>query len=175
MYPRTIYARCQIFYQPCVQLWLTIGILNSLSKLATWIDVTLDAAPTTPDMTLFWTSGDDPSLHLYSATSSMFVIEPTRKKYNYTGCPKNMSHTTVSLRTWVPKWIDSSLMMMNIDGQNLQKYIPFIAQKVANKIAQSCKIKLQINKPCSLNSEILFNQNFVWLKNLHVAKMVFWV
>lgn len=30
---------------------LTWGILKSRSKLATWMEVTLDAAPTTPDIT----------------------------------------------------------------------------------------------------------------------------
>ena len=51
--------------------------------------------------------------------------------------------------------------VISIDGQKLHKNIPFIARKVAKKFAQSCKKKLQINKPRSLNSEILFNQNSV--------------
>ena len=53
--------------------------MNSLSKLATWMDVTLDAAPTTPEMTLLRTSGEDPSLHLYSVSSPILLIEPERK------------------------------------------------------------------------------------------------
>uniref|UniRef100_A0A1A9ZPG4 Uncharacterized protein n=1 Tax=Glossina pallidipes TaxID=7398 RepID=A0A1A9ZPG4_GLOPL len=32
--------------------WLTCGIRNSLNKFATWMEVTEEAAPTTPDITL---------------------------------------------------------------------------------------------------------------------------
>ena len=57
--------------------------------------------------------------------------------------------------------LDTSHNDINIDGQKLHKNKPFIARKVANKITQSkLQKKLQINKPLSLNSEILFNQNF---------------
>lgn len=55
---------------------LTWGILKSLRRLATWMEVTLEAAPTTPEMTLLRTSGELPSRHLYCASSSIFVIEP---------------------------------------------------------------------------------------------------
>lgn len=49
----------------------TCGILKSLSKFATWIDVTLEAAPTTPDITFrTWVL-----LQWYSAPS-MLLIEP---------------------------------------------------------------------------------------------------
>ena len=60
---------------------VTWGILNNLSKLATWIEVTLDAAPTTPEMTsfLFCDSGVDPSQHL-TASSSMLAMEPRKQK-----------------------------------------------------------------------------------------------
>ena len=40
------------------------------------MEVTLEAAPTTPEMTLLRISGEEPSLHLYCASSSMLVIEP---------------------------------------------------------------------------------------------------
>lgn len=52
----------------------TCGILNSLSKLATWMDVTEEAAPTTPDMTfLTWDL-----LQWYSAPS-MLLIDPEKR------------------------------------------------------------------------------------------------
>lgn len=57
----------------------TWGILKSLRRLATCMEVTLEAAPTTPEMTLFRTSGEDPSLHLYSVSSPMLLIEPENK------------------------------------------------------------------------------------------------
>ena len=44
------------------------------------MEVTLDAAPTTPEMTLLRISGEDPSLHLYCASSSMLVIEPATQR-----------------------------------------------------------------------------------------------
>ncbi len=73
-------------------LIITWGILNSLRRLATWMDVTLDAAPTTPEMTLLRTSGEDPSLHLYSVSSPILLIEPERKlqliRFNW----RSMSH-----------------------------------------------------------------------------------
>jgi len=68
----------------------------------------------------------------------------------------------VALFVFLHSFSDAAVAtLMCIDGQKLHKNKPFIARKVANKITQSCKKKLQINKPRSLNSEILFNQNFV--------------
>jgi len=46
------------------------------------MDVTLDAAPTTPEMTLFPPSGDEPSLHLEMVSSPMLLIEPKIKHLN---------------------------------------------------------------------------------------------
>ena len=68
-----------IRYASMMKKKFTWGILKSLSRLATWIDVTLEAAPTTPEITLFLISGLDPSLH-FTASSSMFVIDPAKKK-----------------------------------------------------------------------------------------------
>ena len=45
-------------------MFVTWGILKSRSKFATWIEVTDEAAPTTPEMTLFRTWGTVPSRHL---------------------------------------------------------------------------------------------------------------
>ena len=59
-----------------VQTW---GILKSRNKLATWMEVTLDAAPTTPEMTLFLISGLVPSVH-FTASSSILVMEPGKSK-----------------------------------------------------------------------------------------------
>lgn len=54
---------------------LTCGILNSRSKFATWIDVTEDAAPTTPDITFrTWVL-----LQWYSP-SSMLLMDPGKYK-----------------------------------------------------------------------------------------------
>jgi hypothetical protein len=67
LYAECRYAKCRgAKYQPLIQLIfvLTCGILKSLSKFATCMEVTLEAAPTTPEMTLFLTSGEDPSRHL---------------------------------------------------------------------------------------------------------------
>jgi len=48
---------------------LTCGILKRRSRLATWIDVTLDAAPTTPEITLrTWVL-----LQWYSAPSILLI------------------------------------------------------------------------------------------------------
>ncbi len=60
----------------CAQLFLTCGILKSRNKLATCIDVTDDEAPTTPDIILFFTSGKEPSRHLYSVSSMALLMEP---------------------------------------------------------------------------------------------------
>ena len=49
----------------------TWGILNSFSRLATWIEVTLDGAPITPAII----SGSLPSLHA-SVVPAIFVTEP---------------------------------------------------------------------------------------------------
>ena len=49
---------------------LTCGIRKSLSRLATWMEVTLEAAPTTPEMTFRTVL-----LHWYSA-SSMLLMDP---------------------------------------------------------------------------------------------------
>lgn len=51
----------------------TCGILNSRRRLATWIDVTDEAAPTTPDITLRTCV----LLQWYSA-SSILLIEPEK-------------------------------------------------------------------------------------------------
>ena len=61
------------------KLSLTWGILKSRKRLATWMDVTLEAAPTTPDMTLLCISGLFPSWH-FTAPSSMLLIDPASKK-----------------------------------------------------------------------------------------------
>lgn len=54
---------------------LTCGILNNLKRLATCIDVTLEAAPKTPEILLCLIVGDEPSGHLY-VPSSILLIEP---------------------------------------------------------------------------------------------------
>ena len=59
----------------------TCGILNSLRRFATWIDVTDDAAPTTPDTTtllFIWRSANDPSLQIQPSWS-MLLMEPESK------------------------------------------------------------------------------------------------
>ena len=57
--------RLKIVWDYYLAYWFcTCGILKSRSKLATWIEVTDDDAPTTPEMTLFRTWGTLPSWHL---------------------------------------------------------------------------------------------------------------
>ena len=64
------------------KIYFTCGILNNFSKLATWMEVTLEAAATTPEITLFWISGCEPSSHRYDWSSSILLIEPKKfKKY----------------------------------------------------------------------------------------------
>ena len=54
---------------------LTCGILKRRSRFATWMDVTLDAAPTTPEITLrTWVL-----LQWYSAPSILLIEPETRK------------------------------------------------------------------------------------------------
>lgn len=43
------------------------------------MEVTDEAAPTTPEMTLLCTSGEDPSRHLYSP-SSMLLMDPAAER-----------------------------------------------------------------------------------------------
>lgn len=57
---------------------LTWGILNKRRRFATWMEVTLEAAPTTPDITLrTWVL-----LQWYSAPS-MLLIEPVTGRIEY--------------------------------------------------------------------------------------------
>jgi len=59
-----------------VSLIFTWGILKSLNKFATWTDVTLEAAPTTPDITfLTWDL-----LQWKYWVSSILLIEPKNSK-----------------------------------------------------------------------------------------------
>lgn len=58
-----------------MQANVTCGILKRRSRLATCTEVTEDAAPTTPDITLRTAV----ALHAYSA-SSMLLIEPGKHK-----------------------------------------------------------------------------------------------
>lgn len=70
----------------------TCGILKSLSKFATCIDVTLEAAPTTPDITfLTWVL-----LQWYSAPS-MLLIEP---EIQYTNIYKNVKVALCGANIW---------------------------------------------------------------------------
>lgn len=59
-----------------MQMALTWGMRKSRSRFATWMDVTDDAAPTTPDMTFrTWVL-----LQWYSAPTSMLLIEPEKRE-----------------------------------------------------------------------------------------------
>lgn len=60
----------------------TCGILKSLRRLATWMEVTEDAAPTTPAITwCFRPPGNSPSEQVaVRSTSSMLLMEPVKCK-----------------------------------------------------------------------------------------------
>jgi hypothetical protein len=58
---------------------LTCGILNRRSRFATWIEVTLDAAPTTPEITLRTCV----LLQWYSAPSILLIDPEMKKKYDF--------------------------------------------------------------------------------------------
>ena len=67
------------------------------------MDVTLEAAPTTPEMTLFFISGLVPSLHL-TASSSIFVIEPEidhNKQFQFQPFESSISLYKVLLKSFV--------------------------------------------------------------------------
>lgn len=63
---------------------LTCGILNNLKRFATWIEVTEEAAPTTPAITrCFLPPGYSPSEQVAAmSTSSILLIEPENKYKN---------------------------------------------------------------------------------------------
>lgn len=67
--------RCLLLSSGLVEKNETCGILKSRSKLATWMEVTLEAAPTTPEITLRTCV----LLQLYSAPS-MLLIDPMTSK-----------------------------------------------------------------------------------------------
>ena len=58
---------------------------KSFRRLATWIEVTLDAAATTPEIT----SGSDPSLHLYSVPPMLLIEPENNNKYLYDKCQQD--------------------------------------------------------------------------------------
>ena len=55
--------------------------MNRRNRLATWMDVTDDEAPTTPEMTLLRTTGVEPSGHLLSESSILLIEPETSQEY----------------------------------------------------------------------------------------------